>query len=255
MNFLTCAVTDVGISKQTNQDSYLIKTANTKIGRIAFAVVCDGMGGLAKGELASATVINAFSEWFNNTLPQLIENGLNDNIIRQQWTSLVKNNNNKIMAYGKANRINLGTTVCAILITQDRYYSLNVGDSRLYEISETLNQLTIDQTVVQREVDYGIITPEQAEIDPRRSVLLQCIGCNDVVEPVIDFGTPALNATYMLCSDGFRHEITPEEIFNAFHPNNMLSKEEMAANISALIEINKQRQENDNITVLAVRTF
>jgi len=255
MDYLTSAVTDVGISKQTNQDSYLIKSASTKIGKVAFAVVCDGMGGLAKGELASATVINEFAEWFNNDLPQLINYGISDNLIRQQWVSIVKNSNNKIMAYGKANKINLGTTVCCLLVTQDRIYYLNVGDSRLYEIGESLKQMTVDQTLVQREVDYGILTPQQAKTDPRRSVLLQCVGCNDTVEPIVEFGTPVLNATYMLCSDGFRHEISEEEIYNAFQPNNMTSKDNMFLHISEMIELNKQRNESDNITVLAIRTF
>ena len=255
MDFILSAVTDVGISKQTNQDSFLLKSANTKIGKVVLAVVCDGMGGLSKGELASATVINAFNNWFTQELPQLIEFGFQDNLIRQQWTKLVVNQNDKIMAYGKSCKINLGTTVCAILLTQNRFWYLNVGDSRLYEISSQVRQITTDQTLVQREVEMGKITPEQAHVDPRRSVLLQCVGCNDTVNPVIESGTPQINATYLLCSDGFRHEITDAEMAAYLSPANMTSKEDMAMRIRQLIELNKQRQENDNITAVAVRTF
>lgn len=255
MDFLTCAVTDVGISKKTNQDSYLIKTANTKIGKVVFAAVCDGMGGLAKGELASATVIKAFSDWFNISFPQLLHFGINEKLITQQWNAIIQEQNRKIMAYGRSQGIQLGTTICAILMTQTHYYYLNVGDSRLYEIAGYLKQITVDQTLVQREVEYGKITEEQAKVDPRRSILLQCVGCNEKVNPFISSGVLVSNATYMLCSDGFRHAITPDEIYSYLNPVHMTTKENMRYQLSTLITINKQRMENDNITALAVRTY
>ena len=68
MHFLATADTDIGISRNTNQDSALIRHAATPFGEILLAVVCDGMGGLAKGELASATVICRFQEWFEGEL-------------------------------------------------------------------------------------------------------------------------------------------------------------------------------------------
>ena len=61
--------TDIGIRKETNQDSMCVKEAQTDKGNILFTVICDGMGGLEKGEVASATIINAFSTWFENELP------------------------------------------------------------------------------------------------------------------------------------------------------------------------------------------
>ena len=69
MNFRTAVYTDVGIRKKTNQDSALIETADTDEGRVSLAVVCDGMGGLAMGEVASAVLIRAFSDWFEKRFP------------------------------------------------------------------------------------------------------------------------------------------------------------------------------------------
>ena len=65
MNYLVSANSDIGNVRQTNQDSVSVLRANTSIGEVAFAAVCDGMGGLAKGEMASATVLNSFNNWFN----------------------------------------------------------------------------------------------------------------------------------------------------------------------------------------------
>ena len=72
MDFLIAAHTDVGIRKKTNQDSVLIKVADTDCGKVCFAAVCDGMGGLRKGELASATLIRDFSDWFDSEFPEIL---------------------------------------------------------------------------------------------------------------------------------------------------------------------------------------
>jgi serine/threonine protein phosphatase PrpC len=142
-----------------------------------------------------------------------------------------------------------------MLITDTHYFIMNVGDSRAYEISDTLAQLTNDQTFVAREVALGNMTPEQAEVDERRSVLLQCIGASEEVYPDFFVGQSKKDAVYMLCSDGFRHEITPDEIFAGFHPNVLLNDVAMNQNTLGLIELNKQRNERDNISVVLVRTF
>ena len=69
MGFLSIAHSDVGIKKNTNQDSVLIKQASTDYGEVLLSVICDGMGGLAKGEVASAALIRAFSDWFEKVFP------------------------------------------------------------------------------------------------------------------------------------------------------------------------------------------
>lgn len=255
MNFIVSATTDIGISKSTNQDSLSIRVANTSQGRMVFAVLCDGMGGLDKGEVASASVIGAFDNWFKNVLPGLCNGPIQDSVIREQWTKLVTEQNSLIKTYGARQGVKLGTTVVAMLLTQTRYYILNVGDSRAYEISTYLRQITADQTFIAREVALGNMTEEQAMNDPRRSVLLQCVGASDEVYPDLFFGDTCVNAVYMLCSDGFRHEISGDEIFAKFSPNVLLDENQMKQNSVDLIELNKSRMERDNISVALVRTF
>ncbi len=255
MNFIISASTDVGNVKSTNQDSFVAKVLNTKQGKMVFAVLCDGMGGLEKGEVASSTVVYAFSKWSETRLPDLCENEITDTEIRNDWISIATEYNEKIKTYGKKSGISLGTTVTAILVTNKRYYIINVGDTRAYEISDSIKILTKDQTLVAREVELGNITAEQAETDSRRSVLLQCIGASEAVYPDMFFGDTIQNAVYMLCSDGFRHEITQQEIFQYLQPDVMTNVEGMKVNMDKLIEMNKQRQERDNITVLSIRTF
>lgn len=255
MEFIIAADTDIGNIRETNQDSIACLVGKTSKYSFAFGVVCDGMGGLAKGELASATLLNAMVAWFKFDFPKLISGGIEDSVIKEQWLEIVRKNNEKIKEYGAKNGFHLGTTLSAILLTQDRYYIINVGDSRIYVITDNAKQITEDQTVVTRELKYGRLTPEEAKHDPRNSVLLQCIGASPVVNPDFFFGTPATDAVYMLCSDGFRHEVSNDEIASFFSPQANLSAEAMGGNIRSMIELNKQRNERDNISAALIRTI
>ena len=254
LNFIASGVTDIGLVKSTNQDSYGVKIVQTSSGKMAFAVLCDGMGGYSKGELASATVVSAFFKWIDERLP-IMANEISETIIHNEWERLALEYNEKIGNYGASIGITLGTTLTAILLTETQYFLIHVGDSRIYEILDDIIPLTKDQTVVAKEVEEGIISEEQAKIDPRRSVLLQCIGASEKVVPYFSTGKVKKNAVYMLCSDGFCHEITPEEIFSYLQPALMYETNQMSENMKLLIELDKQRQERDNISVVSIRTY
>lgn len=108
---------------------------------------------------------------------------------------------------------------------ENQYYIIHVGDSRVYLINDKVNLLTHDQTFVAREIAAGRMTKEQAKTDSRRSVLLQCVGASPVVEPEFLSGTIQKNAVYMLCSDGFRHQITEEEMLVKIGPSQEADEE------------------------------
>ena len=251
MHYIATADTDVGIVKSTNQDSVLIKHASTEIGEVLMAIVCDGMGGLAKGELASATVIRAFSKWFDEELPYELEN-VDMQVIGGKWSLMLKSLNVQILEYGQQLGSNLGTTFSGILFIDDKYVIVHVGDTRIYHIASTLHQLTTDQTYVAREISRGTMTEEQAKTDKRRNLLLQCVGASKNVDPQIMSGA-AEKGAYMICSDGFRHEVTPGEIYESLNPINFMNENAMHNNAKYLIELVKSRQEKDNISVVLIK--
>lgn len=251
MYFVAAADTDVGIVKTTNQDSVCVKIAETQYGQIAMAMVCDGMGGLEKGELASAAVINEFSEWFVNELP----NNINDfkwDYVGDKWAHMIKKLNRDIGDYGKYYGISLGTTVTVMLLFNNEYLIAHVGDSRAYELKYELRQLTDDHSLVGRDVRQGILTEEEAERDPRRNVLLQCVGASKSVNPQIIQGEIDGNTSYLLCSDGFRHVLDRTEILDAAGPQNVTASKEMQAGLRKLIDTAKARGEQDNISALLI---
>jgi serine/threonine protein phosphatase PrpC len=253
MEFLTVACSDIGIKKKVNQDSYCIKSAKTCIGNILMAVICDGMGGLAKGEVASASVITAFSKWFERELPELVRD-FSVEEVKQKWGMIIKEQNQKIRIYGESLGINLGTTLTIMLIIDENYVMIgHVGDSRVYKINSSVQILTEDQTVVAREVKQNKLTLKQAMQDPRRNVLLQCIGASKTVLPDYIVEAVEIGSTYMLCTDGFRHQITEIEIFEYFNPEVLVDENAMKSRAEELVELNKIRMENDNITVLLIK--
>lgn len=253
MGFISTYHTDVGIKKETNQDSLLLTEAHVGKDSVLLAVICDGMGGLVQGEVASAMAIWAFRSWFREVLPGLMKTGVNSDAICASWEELIAGTNKRVLDYGAANHVTLGTTVLALLLVGNEYFVASVGDSRVYYLFDELLQLTTDQTVVQREVEVGLLTSAQAELDSRRNVLLQCVGASKVVEPEFVCGSAKKESLFILCSDGFRHRLKPVELWEALNPRVLESEQQMHNNIVYLTDINKHRREEDNISVIVVK--
>lgn len=254
MDYRIACHTDVGIRKSTNQDSYCIREAETDKGKILFALLCDGMGGLAKGEVASATLIRVWSEWFEKDLPHILAGESILEEIRSSWTRLMTGENYRIGQFGFQQNINLGSTFTGILVLEDGQYIIgHVGDTRAYRIKDdSIELLTEDQTLVAREVEAGRLSPEEAETDPRRSILLQCIGASATVTPSFYFGQVREGENYMLCCDGFRHLISAEEFKNSLCPSVNPTEELMREHLIQLVELNKERKETDNISAVLI---
>lgn len=223
------------------------------MGEISLVAVCDGMGGFAKGELASATVIRALNDWFANRLTYLVGSGFSDDDVRREWTDLLKNQNEIIKAYGAGNGISLGTTIVAALFYGNRYIICNLGDSRAYRLGNGIELITKDHSYVQRELDAGRMTEAEAEVSPQRSVILQCIGASDDIFPDFFSGTTSPGDSFVLCSDGFRHKIGMNEIYKYLNTGMTPDVVRMKNNMEYLTELNKYRAETDNISVAMAR--
>lgn len=254
MDYLISVHTDAGIKKPTNQDSICVKTASTPRGNVLMAAVCDGMGGLSKGELASASAARSFYQWFDEELPEILKGDFEDNSIYESIEKVIMEQNIKLAEYGGKNSVKLGTTLTLFLIVYDKYYTAQVGDSRAYSIKEGLNMLTRDQSLVAREVERGNITWEQAKTDPRRNVLLQCIGASREIRTEFSTGNVERNASYMICSDGLVHKLSDEELLKELHPDNLASEDEMDRKLTELVDLVKQRNEKDNISIVLIKT-
>lgn len=248
--------TDVGIKKQVNQDSLCIKKARTAQGTVLMVILCDGMGGLSKGEVASAAAIHLFSEWFDKQLPDQIAT-LTMEHLEELWLSMIAELNERLRNYGECNHVQLGTTLSGLFIAANGEYLIaHVGDSRIYRISEKgLRQLTEDHSLIAREIKRGNLTKEQAAADPRKNVLLQCVGVSQTVEPQTEHGRILPDEGFLLCTDGFRHVLSEEEIFHGIGSCMENQTGGMKQILTELVEVNKRRGETDNITVIMIKNI
>ena len=244
--------TDKGTVKQVNEDSLLVRTADTVNGPLVLAAVCDGMGGLACGELASAAVAQAFSAWFDEELPLLLADGYDFVVIRSGIEYEIYRVSKALEDYARQSGIRMGTTLTLALLYAGRCVTANVGDSRVYALNDRLRQLTEDHSLVQRDVQTGLLRPEDAERDDRRNILTQCIGDSAHLAPDVREWETAPGTVYLLCSDGFRHELTPEELRAHVRAGAGGDGGGMSRVLEGLARTAMDRGETDNITAAAV---
>ena len=255
MEYTAAVYTDAGIRKANNQDSLCLRrVAAGDQGEILLAAVADGMGGLSRGEVASAQLIGALEAWFDRSVGQLARAG--DFVqARQQLRQLLEEENRRLAAWALPAGGAMGSTLAVLLAVGRRYLTVNVGDSRVYVIKGgKALRLTEDQSLVEREVQQGRITREEARRHPQRNVLLQCVGAGRDLSPAFGEGTVEDGEVYLLCSDGLCHELEEEELAQALLPRAMATGDDLRRALETLAERCKGRGEEDNITAVAARS-
>ena len=166
---------------------------------------------------------------------------------------MLENINRELYQHGKDNNFNLGSTITGVLVVDEQYIIVNVGDSRTYILDEDIYQVTEDQSLMAREIKLGRLTEEQAAVDPRRNILLQCVGATENIEIEFYTGVICTGQAFLLCSDGFRHMVSDEEIFQYMEPSKMNSDRYIEMTLEELVRINMERQETDNITAAYIK--
>src|SRR5574344_1760653 len=157
MEVISGFYTDKGLYKENNQDSLCLKVAQTPIGLVSMVVLCDGMGGLNNGEIASAIAVQVFGEWFDCRLRTLLTPFSLENIRLQMEEQMIQANS-RIITYGREHGIHMGTTCSVLLLIHDYFYViLHIGDTRIYQLHGEIRLMTRDHTLVEREVALGRI--------------------------------------------------------------------------------------------------
>ncbi len=256
MEIKACIFTDAGRVRKINQDSAMIKVANTKShGRISFAAVCDGMGGLSRGEVASCKMIRALEGWFMDELP------LMQNLpMAQLWDTvetsllrLIARTGGEIKRYGRHRGISLGTTLTALLQIGNEYMTINVGDSRIYLVDRRgAEAVTRDQSLIQDKLERGEIAAADSADDPEKNVLLQSVGASREVVPEVRRGCFGGDTTVLAVSDGFWRKLSPREIHDKLCPQMCVTPEDMLRECRKLADMAVRRKEDDNISVAAM---
>lgn len=193
----TFAKTNRGLVRTQNQDAFCVGTAGTT----CWAVVCDGMGGSAAGNIASQTATDVFSAAMEENLKPTTPLPIAEKLMTQAIHSA---NAAVFAAAGEnADLEGMGTTVVACVVVDGQATIANVGDSRAYLLRKNkVLQLTTDHSVVQSLVENGQLTADQAKNHPNKNIITRAIGVEPEVR--IDFYNCTLQAGDMLllCTDG-----------------------------------------------------
>lgn len=269
MRYLSSYYTDPGKRKGPNQDSMLVERMEYGGQEVLLAAVCDGIGGLSKGEVASAEVIRSLADWFRTEFVLLAGQEEFEDALYDSWEILLRDVHRRLRDYGRLHGIRIGTTLTTMLLWQEKYYIAHVGDTRIYKIRDQVTQLTGDQILAQldhacdhsnsKKIDCGEAEQEKTgsagkESKAGKNILLQGIGCSSAIRPAYYSGEAESNTVYLLCTDGFRRKLGKEELRKAFAPEALINEEIMAEQGRATARLVMERGERDNITVIMLRT-
>jgi PPM family protein phosphatase len=228
--------TDVGCKRSNNEDQYLINP------EYDFCAAADGMGGAAAGEVASLI----FTETASEILADNFDRSQNEVTFRVK--KVFSNANEKIQVHVKENPDDDGMGCTAdLLALYDKSFILgHVGDSRTYLLRRgELKQITMDHTLVQQQVDAGIIPPGNIKTHPLRNIILRAIGHKKELQLDVVRGNIFPDDLFLLCSDGLVDMISDEQIKDI-----LCSDININEKASELIESAKAAGGEDNITVV-----
>jgi PPM family protein phosphatase len=201
--------------------------------------IADGMGGQAAGEVASSEVIS--------TLVQLDDDVPGSDILTSLGSAVQRANEQlRVMVEEDPGLEGMGTTLTALLWTGQRLGLVHVGDSRAYLLRDgALSQITQDHTWVQRLVDEGRITEEEATTHPQRSLLMRALGSGDHVEPDLSVREVRAGDRYLICSDGLSGVVSHQTL-----EDTLASYQGPQETVQNLIQLALRGGGPDNITCI-----
>ncbi len=243
MNYLFCAKTDPGRARDNNEDSVVYDEASLTV------VLADGMGGYNAGEIASgmatAFIKSELSRWLTEA-----GSGIRAKEVRRAMEICVDNANRSIFnsANSNASYAGMGTTLVVGVFRDARLVLGHIGDSRCYRLrSGDFQQITKDHSLLQEQMDAGLITPEQAATSSIKNLVTRALGVDESVLLEVNEHQVQVGDLYLMCSDGLSDMIDDDAI-------NRIVTSELALDQKAtqLIDQANENGGRDNISVLLV---
>lgn len=229
-------LTDIGKKRKHNEDYY----GFFRLGEDEFlAIVADGMGGHASGEIASRMAVEIIQEVYSKERAE-------QEVLDSLKSAFEVANFSILQKSLEQDQLNgMGTTATVLVIKEDQTFVGHMGDSRAYLFRDgAVNQLTKDHSMVNRMVEQGLLSKEEAEHHPQRNVIYKALGVNRDADLELIGPLPVyLNDIFLLCSDGLTNLVTDEEMLK------IVKKESPQKACEKLIQLANKRGGDDNITV------
>jgi PPM family protein phosphatase len=236
MGYKYISISNVGLKRLSNEDSLGIYEVENGI----LAIVCDGLGGNKAGDVASKLSVDTVYNYFKSS-DQI------DYLERIKSAILEANNIIINQASVSSELKGMATTIEVLFLTGNTAYSGHVGDSRMYYLQNgKLKQLTKDHSLVQKLIDEGVLTVNEAEHHPNRNIIMRALGDNTAIE--IDLNKINLESSddgmFFLCTDGVTTVVNDNEIEKILANNDSIKEK--------LSELINQRGAPDNYTFVCI---
>lgn len=247
-------LTDVGKKRTENEDAFVVDP------ELGLYVVCDGMGGHASGEVASAMTTEEMHAFFqtrwdgDRSLPYQGEPGAT--VAELVVSNAIQHANDKVYIAGMRDSKleGMGTTVVALTEApeaEDKLIIAHVGDSRIYRLRQSrLEQVTRDHSLLNHKIDLGELkTQEEIDTFKHGNVIVRAVGLKDYVRPETSVHDRVVGDIYLLCSDGLSDMVDDWSIENVLEAN----QDDLEEAASILVRMANDRGGKDNITAVLVR--
>ena len=246
----TASLSDPGRVRDHNEDCIESRPD------IGLYVLADGMGGYNAGEVASGMATSLISDglaeaWTPDKVDRLSREeamALADRLIREQ----IARTNTAIFTTSQNNPecAGMGTTLVVCLFYDDFLTVAHIGDSRLYRLrGDAMEQVTRDHSLLQEQLDSGLITPEEAKQSQNKNLVTKALGIDPTVEPELHCYETRPDDIYLLCSDGLNDMVDDEEIRLTM----VTLRQNPTLTVQQLVQAANDGGGRDNISAMLVR--
>lgn len=236
-------MTDIGSVRSRNEDAF-------DYGELAdgtcWAVVCDGMGGVHGGKVASAAAIETVKEKICKCYnPSMTVSSLENLLLSSITTANVHVFDRGIY---DNNLKGMGTTIVCALVKNEEACIAHVGDSRAYIIrNDTIEQITKDHSLVQEMLDKGQITKEEFENNPIKNIITRAMGVDEDIDIDFDYASIGKDDVLLLCTDGLSGLVSPSRLLEIYQTTDFESLAQK------YIDEANEKGGSDNITVVIMK--
>ena len=233
-----CA-SDVGTTREVNQDAVLFRMKTEKKAIMSLLAVCDGIGGMSHGEVASSIIRDLMDRWFDEITEWVDPGNVDAQLVWSNVKDAAESWNAELVAFKKNQQLQTGTTMSLFMQIMDEYFIVQVGDSRVYLYrNDELFQLTVDASVT------------RFKSGRMKNYLDNYMGKSDELRFTTVSGTIESGDAFLVCSDGFYHNLSPMDLQSI--PEGIRKDSDVENLCERLIAEMMRRGERDNISAAMI---
>lgn len=236
MNYQVNVYWNKGAVRKSNQDSVLVLKALTSQGRVLLAAVCDGMGGMDRGEYTSGYLTEELVTWFYDGLLQAIGKRKPLWVLRRSLERNLYRIQCRLQTYAVRRGLEMGTTMSLLVLWEKKYLLWHLGDSRIYRLSG------------HRKRKIVLMTKDHVQGKNR---LTKCVGSFGYFWPDFRTGIIGKGEAFLLCSDGFWHMMGSKELGETLVPA-LMTEERCERRLKEIAETAMRRGERDNLSAVYI---